>query len=223
MRKNCFRLTLCALLFALCPPIDAQQTRKPRIGFLDSSSASGIKGLLTAFWQEMGKLGWIEGRNITIEYRFAEQKFERLPELAAELVRLKLDLIVVAGTPSALAVKKVTTNVPIVITNTGNPVAAGLVASLARPGGNFTGLVSLGPELNTKRLETLKDTIPLLTRVGLLWPSGGGLGADLQLKELRPAALALKLKLAEIETQLDLQSIESARFKPQSRSRWARL
>jgi putative ABC transport system substrate-binding protein len=125
------------------------------------------------------------------------------------LVRLNVDLIVAAGTPSALAAKKATTSIPIVIPNTGNPVAAGLVASLARPGGNVTGLVSLGPELNTKRLEILKDSLPKLARVGLLWPSGGGVGADLQLKELRPA-LALKLKLEEIETQLDLQSIESA-------------
>lgn len=195
---------LCAMLFALCVSAQAQQPTKIfRIGFLDASTASGIAGLMHAFWQEMGRLGWNEGKNITVEYRFAEQKFERLPELAAKLVRLKLDLIVVAGTPSALAVKKATTTIPIIITNTGNPVAAGLVASLARPGGNVTGLVSLGPELNTKRLEILKDTVVKLTRVGLLWPTGGGLGADLQLKELRPAAAALKLKLNEIETQLD--------------------
>lgn len=190
---------------------EAQQPAKIfRIGFLDSSTSSGIAGLLKAFWQEMSKLGWIEGKNIAVEYRFAEQKFERLPELATELVRLKLDLIVVAGTPSALAAKNATSTIPIVITNTGNPVAAGLVTSLARPGGNVTGLVSLGPELNTKRLEILKDTVPRLTRVGLLWPSGGGLGADLQLQDLRPAALALKLRLDEIETQLDPKGLESA-------------
>jgi putative ABC transport system substrate-binding protein len=202
---------LCAMLFSLCLSAEAQQTGKvARIGFLDASTSSGIAGLLAAFWLEMGKHGWIEGKNITVEYRFAEQKFERLPELAADLVRLNVDLIVAAGTPSALAAKKATISIPIVIPNTGNPVAAGLVASLARPGGNVTGLVSLGPELNTKRLEILKDSLPKLARVGLLWPSGGGLGADLQLKELRPAALALKLKLEEIETQLDLQSIENA-------------
>jgi putative ABC transport system substrate-binding protein len=192
-------------------PARAQQTGKvPRIGFLDASTAAGIANLLEAFRQEMRKLGWIEGKHFTVEYRFAEQKFERLPELAAELVRLNVDLIVVAGTPSALAAKKATTTIPIVITNTGNPVAAGLVASLARPGGNVTGLVSLGPELNTKRLEILKDAVPKLARVGLLWPSGGGLGADLQLKDLRLAAAALKLRLEEIETQLDLNGIENA-------------
>ena len=164
---------------------------------------------MEAFRQELSKLGWIEGKNITIEYRFAEQKTERLPELAADLVRLKVDLIVVSGGPDALAAKKATTTIPIVMTNAGDPVGAGLVASLARPGGNVTGLSSLSPELNTKRLEILKDAVPKLARVGLLRPPGG-VGSDLQLKELRPAALALKLKLEEIETQPDAKGLESA-------------
>ena len=164
---------------------------------------------MEAFRQELSKLGWIEGKNITIEYRFAEQKRERLPELAAELVRLKVDLIVVTGTPPALAAKKATTTIPIVMTNAADPVGAGLVASLARPGGNVTGLSSLATELNTKRLEILKDAVPKLARVGLLRPPGGSI-ADLQLKELRPAALALKLKLEEIETQPDAKGLESA-------------
>ena len=149
----------------------AQQTGKVfRIGFLDSSTASGSAGLMEAFWQELRKLGWIEGKNFTVEYRFAEQKPERLSELAAELIRLKVDLIVATGTPAALAAKKATTTIPIVMTNAGDPVGAGLVASLARPGGNVTGLASLAPELNTKRLEILKDTVPKLARVGLLRP-----------------------------------------------------
>jgi putative ABC transport system substrate-binding protein len=202
---------LATAIAIFAPAADAQQAGKNfRIGFLDASNAAGIAGLLEAFRQELRKLGWAEGKNLTIEYRFAEQKFERLPDLAVELVRLKVDLIVVSGTPSALAAKKATATIPIVVTNTGNPVAAGLVASLARPGGNITGLVSLGPELNTKRLEILKDAVPMLARVGLLWPTGGGVGADLQLEELRPAALALKLTLEEIETQLDPKSLESA-------------
>ena len=139
----------------------AQQTGKvPRIGFLDNSTASGIAVLLEAFRQELSKLGWIEGKNITIEYRFAEQKPERLPELAAELVRLKVDLIVVSGGPTPLAAKKATTTLPIVMMNSPDPVAAGLVASLARPGGNVTGLSGLAPELTSKRLEILKDAIP---------------------------------------------------------------
>jgi putative tryptophan/tyrosine transport system substrate-binding protein len=159
----------------------------------------------------MRKLGWIEGKNITIEYRFAEQKPERLPELAADLVRLKLDLIVVSGGPEALAAKGATSTIPIVMTNVGDPMGAGLVASLARPGGNVTGLASLSPELNSKRLEILKDAVPKLARVGILLEAS--LIRDLQLlqlKELRPAAVALKLKLEEIETQLDAKGLESA-------------
>ena len=163
-----------ALTFAFGGAVaQAQQTGKVlRIGFLDASTASGSAVLLEAFRQELSKLGWIEGKNIAIEYRFAEQKNERLPELAAELVRLKVDLIVVAGTPPALAAKKATTTIPIVMANAGDPVGAGLVASLARPGGNVTGLSSLAPELNTKRLEILKDAVPKLARVGLLRPAG---------------------------------------------------
>jgi ABC-type uncharacterized transport system substrate-binding protein len=108
------------------------------------------------------------GKKITIEYRFTEQKRERLPELTADLVRLKADLIVVTGGPEALAAKKATTTIPIVMVRVGDPVAAGLVARLARPGGNVTGFSSLSFELNTKRLEILKDAVPKLTRVGLL-------------------------------------------------------
>ena len=189
---------------------DAQQTGKIfRIGFLDSSTASGMAVLVDAFRQELSKLGWIEGKNIAIEYRFAEQRNERLPELAADLVRLKVDLIVVTAGPSALAAKGATTTIPVVMANVGDPVGAGLIVSLARPGGNVTGLSSLAVELNTKRLEILKDAVPKLGRVGLL-RSSGGVALDLQLKELRSAAVALKLKLEEIETQYDAKGLESA-------------
>jgi putative tryptophan/tyrosine transport system substrate-binding protein len=189
-----------AVLFLLAASIlicvhlaEAQQPAKiPRIGFLDGSTASGIAVLSEAFRQELTKLGWIEGKNIAIEYRFAEQKRERLPELAADLVRLKVDVIVVTGGPVALAAKRATTTIPIVMVTAGDPVGAGLVASLARPGGNVTGFSSLS-ELGTKRLEILKDAVPKLARVGLLrQPEGGG---EVQLKELRPAAVVLKLKL----------------------------
>ncbi|TMA80499.1 MAG: ABC transporter substrate-binding protein [Deltaproteobacteria bacterium] len=173
--------------------------------FLDNSTASGSAVSLEAFWQEMNKLGWIEGKNITIEYRFAEQKNERLPELAAELARLKVDLIVAAGGTPPLAAKGATTTIPIVMTSVSDPVGEGLVASLARPGGNVTGRSGLAPELNTKRLEILKDAVPRLTRVGLLRTPG-----SVQWKEMRPAALALKLKLEEIETQPDAEGLESA-------------
>jgi len=209
MKKKLMVLTLCALLFALCGSVDAQQTGKIfRIGFLDPSNASSITGLLEAFRQELRKLGWIEGKDFTIEYRFGENKPGRLPELAAELVRLKVDLIVTTGDGPTFGAKKATTTIPIVMTTSSDPVAQGLVASLARPGGNVTGLSSLAAELNTKRLEILKDAVPKLTRVALL--QAPGVTGDLQLKELRPAAVALKLKLEEIETQPDAKGLESA-------------
>jgi putative tryptophan/tyrosine transport system substrate-binding protein len=211
MSKKVFSLALGAMHFAFCGSVDAQQAGKIfRIGFLDSSNASGMAGLLGPFQQELNKFGWIEGKNITIEHRFAEGKPERLPELAADLVRFKVDLIMITGDPAGLAAKGATSTIPIVMANAADPVGFGLVASLARPGGNITGLSGLGVELNTKRLEILKDAVPKLARVGLLWPSGGRVAVDLQLKEIRPAAVALKLKLEEIETQLDAKGLESA-------------
>ena len=210
MTKQIIFLALCSLLLAPCCAVEAQQTGKIfRIGFLDPSTASGSAVLVDTFRQELSNLGWIEGKNISVDYRFADVKRERLPELAADLVRLKVDLIVVTGMQSALEAKKATTTTPIVIASAPDPVGLGLVASLARPGGNVTGLSSLNPELNTKRLEILKDAVPKLTRVGLLWTPGGG-GGDIQLKELRSAAQALKLKLEEIKTQPDPKGLESA-------------
>jgi putative ABC transport system substrate-binding protein len=190
---------LCSLLLAPCSVVEAKQAEKvARIGFLDNSTAAGSAVLVDAFRQELGKLGWIEGKNISIEYRFAEQKSERAPELAADLVRLKVDLIVATAGSSVLAAKKATTTIPIVMTNPADPVG---VASLGRPGGNVTGLSGLAVELNTKRLEILKDAVPKLARVGLLRPPGDSITLGLQLKELWAAALSLKLKLEEIGTQ----------------------
>src|SRR5262245_31086842 len=213
MKKKTFCLALGALLFALCSSASAQQTGKIfRIGFLDNSTASGSAVFLDAFRQELTELGWIDGKNISIEYWFAEQKNERLPELAADLVRHKVDLFVATATPGALAAKSATTTIPIVMLTAGDPVAAGLINSLARPGGNVTGLSSLATELNTKRLEILKDAVTKLARVGLLRPSvaGGNVARDLQLKELRAAALTLNLKLDEIDAEPDPKGLENA-------------
>jgi putative tryptophan/tyrosine transport system substrate-binding protein len=201
------------VLLALGVIAEAQQAKKvPRIGFLDNATASGSAVVVDAFRNELSKLGWIEGKNITIEYRFSEQKTERLPELAADLVRLKVDLIVGTSGPSALAAKRATSTIPIVMANVGDPVGTGLVTSLARPGGNVTGLSGLAVELNTKRLEILKDAVPKLLRVGLLRlpQRNESISTKLQLKELRSAAMALKLKLEEIETQRDAKGLESA-------------
>jgi putative ABC transport system substrate-binding protein len=204
-------LALSAMLLALCIPVSAQQPGKvPRIGLLDSGTASGNAVLLSSFQQELSKLGWVEGKNLVIEYRFGDNKgAERVSALASELVRLHVDLIVASGAGPSVAAKNATTTIPIVMASASDPVAAGLVASLARPGGNVTGLASLSPELNTKRLEILKDAIPKLTRVGFLL-AGVGIADDLQLKEIRPAAQSLKLTLEEIEAQADGKSLERA-------------
>src|ERR671930_1451669 len=177
MRTKVFAVTLCAVLFALCASAHAQQPGKIfRIGFLDPGTASGSAVLVDAFRRELRKLGWIEGKNITIEYRFDENKGQnRLPELAAELVRLKVDLIVTTGDGPTFGAKKATTTIPIVMTTSSDPVAQGFVASLARPGGNVTGLSSLASELITKRLEVLNDVIPKLTRVGVLRRPGANI------------------------------------------------
>ncbi len=212
MRKIISIISL-TLALAFIHPAQAQQPGKIyRIGYLDSGTASGSAVLVDAFRQELRKLGWIEGKNITIEYRFGENKPGPggLQELAADLVRLKVDLILVSGAAQTSAAKSATTTIPIVMATAPDPVAGGFVASLARPGGNITGLSSFPELLITKRLEVLKDTVPKLDRVGVLRPRGANIVVDLQLKELRPAALALKLKLEEIETQPDPNGLESA-------------
>ena len=207
MTKKIIFLALCSLLLAPGFAAGAQQPEKVfRIGFLDGSTASGMAVLIDAFREELSKLGWTEGKNFTIEYRFAEGRNDRIPELAADLVRVKVDLIVVTGGPVPVAAKKATTTIPIVMASGGDPVGRGLVTSLARPGSNITGVSSLNPELNTKRLEILKDSIPSLSRVGFLRSPV----ETLQVKELRAAAPSLKLKLEEIETQPDSKGLEIA-------------
>jgi len=205
MKNLIYLLLIIALMVAGSAAQAQQPERVARIGILNNTTASGMAVLVDAFQQELSKLGWIEGKNIAFEYRFSEQNSERLSELAAELVRLKVDLIVVTGGRVPLTAKKATSTIPIVMASGSDPVAAGLVASLARPGGNVTGLTSLNQELITKRLEVLKDTVPTLSRVGLLRPSTSG-----QLKEIRRAALALKLSLQEIDTQPDVKGLQNA-------------
>jgi putative ABC transport system substrate-binding protein len=206
MTKQIIGVALCAMLCAPCVTAEAQSpTKVARIGFFDAGSETGNAVLAEPFRQELSKLGWIEGKNVTIEYRFAAGRPENQDELAAELVRLKVDLIVVAGVGPALAAKRATTTIPIVMATAGNPVASGLVASLARPGGNVTGFSALASDLNTKRLEVLKDAVPKLSRVGILLAPGPRSGED-----LRAAAVALKLRLEEIETQATVKSLEGA-------------
>jgi len=213
MRKNIVSLALSAMLFALSVSAHAQQPGKIfRIGLLDPSDARTSAVRLEAFWQEIHKFGWVEGNNFTIESRFAEEKSDRLRELAADLVRVKVDVIVCASTAAALAAKSATTTIPIVMASSADPVGAGLVVSLAQPGGNVTGVSNLAVELNTKRLEVLKDAVPKLTRVGIprATTSDAAVSDQLQMKEVRVAAVALKLKLEEITTRLDSKALESA-------------
>ena len=166
MRKNVIRLTLCAMLFALSDSASAQQPKKiSRIGYLGSVSSSDR---IDAFRQGLRELGYVDGKNIIIEWKSAEGKLDRLPGLAAELVRLKVDVIVTAAPSSTRAAKKATSTIPIVMGFDHDPVGSGFVASLARPGGNITGLSTLAPEINGKRLDLLKEIIPTLSRVARL-------------------------------------------------------
>ena len=154
---------------------NAQQAKKvPRVGFLMAGSAPSPASArptiptVESFRQGLRELGYVEGKNIIVEYRSARGKFERLPDLAAELVRLKVDIIVTAGTPAIRAAQHATNTIPIVMANVGDPIAQGFVASLAHPGGNITGFTNLGPDLSTKRLELLKEVSP---KIRAAWPS----------------------------------------------------
>ena len=195
---------LCAMLLALCASAEAQQPKKvPRIGYLSSSDPATESTRAEAIRLALRELGYIEGQNISTEYRYAEGKRDRLPELAAELVRLKVDIIVVAGGTVAIpAAMNATKTVPILMAITGiDPVEAGVVASLARPGGNVTGLTLLTRELGGKRLELFKETVPKLARVAVLYePSSPP--SVIEVKEyLPPAARALKLTLQTWEVR----------------------
>jgi putative tryptophan/tyrosine transport system substrate-binding protein len=193
---------LVGLALASIHPVEAQQPGKlHRIGYLESGSASGSTHLLDAFRQGLHELGHVEGKNIDIEYRYAEGKTERLPDLAAELVRLKVDVILVRATGEALAVKETTNTIPIIMLNVGNPMAAGLIASLARPGGNITGLTQMTPEVGGKRLELLKEVVPKMSRLAVLTMSRPDTGLQLQMKEIEAAAQALGVQLQPLEVR----------------------
>jgi ABC-type uncharacterized transport system substrate-binding protein len=189
------------VLLAVAVIGEAQQPKKiPRIGVLAQSSAYFFSTQHEAFRQALRELGYMEGKNIVIEYRHAEGKLDRLPGLAGELVRLKVDLIVASSTPAALAAKNATKEIPIVFETIGDPVATGVVASLARPGGNITGVTMGGAELYGKRLELLKETIPKLSRAAILW-NPTSTAAPLNLKETQAAAQALKLQIQSLEVR----------------------
>jgi putative ABC transport system substrate-binding protein len=177
-----FLVTLALGILAALPVADAQQTAKgARIGFLAGGGRGGLGGLLNLFQQALREFGYVEGQNIAIEPRFAEGRDNRLPALAAELVHLKVDVIVATSTPAALAAQKATRTLPIVMAIGGDPLQTGLITSLARPEGNVTGTFQNPSELTDKLLELLKEVMPGLSRLAVLWvPTNPALGAELK-------------------------------------------
>jgi putative tryptophan/tyrosine transport system substrate-binding protein len=218
MKKKIAGLALGILLFALCLPAEAQQPagRVSRIGFLIGSSPSANAARIEAFRQGLRELGYVEGKNIVIEWRHAEGKLDRLPALAAELVRLKVDVIVTAGPSDTRAAKEATVTIPIVMGFDNDPVGNGFVASLGRPGGNITGLSTLAPEISGKRLELLKEIASKLSRVAVL---GASTEPDYTqvARETELAAGALGIQLQYLDV-LDAKEIETA-FRAASKGR----
>jgi putative ABC transport system substrate-binding protein len=192
-----------ALLLGGAPPgAEAQPTGKvSRVGYLSpfSPASEPVRPSFEAFHRGLRELGWIPGQNVSIEYRWAEEKYDRLPALAAELVRLNVDVIVAASLPAAFATKRATTTIPIVFVGLGDPVSTGLVAGLARPGGNVTGLSGLALELSGKRLELLKEVVPRLSRVALLANPAHPMAAPM-IRETQTAArtVAVRLQILEV-------------------------
>jgi putative tryptophan/tyrosine transport system substrate-binding protein len=189
------------LLFTLCPSAEAQQPKKMvRLGVLTQSSAYFVSTQFDAFREGLRELGYVERQNLVFEHRYAEGELDRLPSLAGELVRIKVDLILASSTPAALAAKNATKEIPIVFHTIGDPVETGVVASLARPGSNITGLTMGGAGLYGKRLELLKETVPKLSRVAvLLNPMSAA--TPLNLKETESVAQALKLQVQSLEVR----------------------
>jgi putative ABC transport system substrate-binding protein len=190
-----------AVLLAVGVIADAQQPKKlPRIGFLSAASSSAISARVEAFRQGLRELGYVEGKNIFIEWRFAEGKSDRLPSLAAELVRLKVDVIVAEAPTSTRSAKQATVTIPIVMMFDDDPVGSGFVASLARPGGNITGLSTLSPEISGKQLELLKEIVPKLSRVGVLGDVTRP-GIPQELREINVAADAFRVQVQYLEVR----------------------
>jgi len=211
--KTVHCLALGAMLLALCMSVEAQQPKKiPRIGFLMPGSRADYAVRIEAFQNGLRELGYIEGQNIAIEWRFTEGKSARLADIAADLVRLKVDVIVTSTTPVAAATASATGSIPIVMAASADPVGTGLVASLSHPGGNITGLSMLGPESDGKALEVLQETLPKLARVAFLWdPTNAGMASRLKALEGAGQSLRLQIQSLEVRTSNELEStLESA-------------
>jgi len=205
-QHSVFYVVLCAMLFALCSVAEAQQPKKvPHVGYLTVSPLSSNASRNEAFRQGMRELGYVEGKNIVIEWRSGEGKVERKSELVAELVRLRVDVIVTSGPTMTRAAQQATATIPIVMAFDPDPVGNGFIASLARPGRNITGLSSLSPELSGKQLELLKEIVPQLSRVAVLGTSAEpGNAQTLREIELAADAFAVKLQYLEIADSRDI-------------------
>ena len=216
MRKAIFSILFVVVLLAVAVSAEAQQQAGtvPRISFLSTAALSSVSPRLDAFHQGLRELGYIEGKNIVIEYRSAEGNINRLPELATELVRLKVDCIVTAGDNPTRAAKQATSTIPIIMTSVGDPVGLGFVASLAHPGGNITGLSTITADLAGKRMELLKETIPKLSRVAIFLDPRS---LATEVKETEAAARLLKVQLIVLEVR-SLDELENA-FRSSAKSR----
>jgi putative ABC transport system substrate-binding protein len=218
MKKKIIVLTLCVVLFALCFSADAQQpTKVHRIGYLNAVSPSTVSDRIEALRQGLREFGYVEGKNILIEYRYAEGKLDRLPALASELIRLKVDVIVTFGPLPTRVTKEATTTIPIVMAQDADPVGNGFVASLARPGGNITGLSAQRPELSGKQLELLKETVPKLSRFAVFGTSTQpGNAQSLKETELAAGAFRVKLQYLDILVPKDIEDAFRAAGKEQA-------
>lgn len=220
MRKKFFYFALGSLLFAFSLSAQAQpQAKIPKIGWLAVRPATAAFSI-ESFLREFSKLGYVDGKNIVFEYRYAEGKLDRLPALAEELVRLKVDVLIAPNTPAALAVKNATKTIPIVFLDVTDPIAAGLIDSLARPGGNLTGFTTISAVLAGKRLELLKETVPKLFRVAVLWNPRDSSSAQ-SWKESQLPARELGLQLHSMEVS-SADKYEAA-FKEATKARSAAL
>ena len=217
MNQRIFALVLCAVLFALCFSAQAQQTTKiPRIGYLAVVPLSTMAARNEPFRQGLRELGYIEGKNIVIEWRSGDGNLDRMPTLAADLVKLKVDVLVTAGSRATASAKAATPMIPIIMAQDPDPVANGFVASLARPGGNVTGLSTLTPELSGKRLEILKEIVPTLSRVAYFGTSTSAEDAK-TLEEIKLAAETMKVRLDYFDV-LTVKDIDAA-FRAASKAR----
>jgi putative tryptophan/tyrosine transport system substrate-binding protein len=202
MRAIRLAIVLAVSLVVTPPAVDAQQSAKGhRIGLLIGSSESFIAPYAAIFRQALRALGYVEGGSIAIEYRYADGHYDRLPALAADLVRLKVDIVVTEGTPPTRAAKQATTTIPIVMTVTGDPIAAGLVTNLARPGGNITGASFFFPEMAAKRLQLLKEVIPALSRVTVVWNPSNAVHGPV-VKSVEEAAKLLGIGVQHVKIQV---------------------